>query len=274
MINLLYAGNDKTFDGILISLLATVKHYKGSLNVIILSMDLTNENEDYKIFSEKHRLVLQETLVKVNENSKVCVIDVKENYLKTLHGGKNCDSKYTPYAFIRLLSYMYEQIPNKVLYLDYDAVPIGSIETLWQTDISLYDFAGVKDYYGRFFINPRYLNSGVLLINMENVRKNHTFEKSLLLVKNKKMLLPDQTALNKTVTKKLILPSKYNEQHKIKKDTVIRHFSMTIKFFPKFKTQNIKPWDIEKLHSVLGIYQIDDVLEKYLEIKKYLKTDL
>lgn len=274
MINLLYAGNDKTFDGILISLLATIKHYKGGLNVIILSMDLTCENQDYKTFSEPHRAVIEEKLCSVNKKSRVQVIDVKENYLKTLHGGKNCDSKYTPYAFVRLLSYLYEQIPDKILYLDYDAVPIKSIENLWNIDISDYDFAGVKDYYGRFFINPRYLNSGVLLINMENVRKNHTFEKSLLLVKNKKMLLPDQTALNKCATKKLILPAKYNEQHKIKKDTVIRHFSMTIKFFPIFKTQNIKPWNVEKLHTVLRVYELDDVLEEYLKIKNQLKTDL
>lgn len=274
MINLLYAGNDKTFDGILISLLATIKHYKGGLSVIILSMDLTCENQDYKTFSEPHRAVIEEKLCSVNKKSRVQVIDVKENYLKTLHGGKNCDSKYTPYAFVRLLSYLYEQIPDKILYLDYDAVPIKSIENLWNIDISDYDFAGVKDYYGRFFINPRYLNSGVLLINMENVRKNHTFEKSLLLVKNKKMLLPDQTALNKCATKKLILPAKYNEQHKIKKDTVIRHFSMTIKFFPIFKTQNIKPWNVEKLHTVLRVYELDDVLEEYLKIKNQLKTDL
>lgn len=274
MINLLYAGNDKTFDGILISLLSIVKHYKGALNVFILSMDLTFENEDYKMFSEPHRAAVAEKLCSVNNKSRVHVIDVRENYLKTLHGGKNCDSKYTPYAFIRLLSYLYEQIPDKVLYLDYDAVAIKSIENLWNIDISDYDFAGVKDYYGRFFISPRYLNSGVLLINMEKVRKNRTFEKSILLVKNKKMLLPDQTALNKCATKKLILPAKYNEQHKIEKDTVIRHFSMTIKFFPKFKTQNIKPWDIEKLHTVLRVYELDDVLVEYLKIKNQLKNDL
>ncbi len=274
MINLLYAGNDKTFDGVLISLLSTVKHHKGPLNVFILSMDLTSEKQDYKMFSDTHRAVLQEKLASVNNESRVTIIDVKENYLKTLHGGKNDDSKYTPYAFIRLLSYMYEQIPDKVLYLDYDAVPIADIEPLWETDISEYDFAGVKDYYGKFFINPKYLNSGVLLMNLQNIRKNKTFEKAIYRVKNKKMLLPDQTALNKTAYKKLILPAKYNEQHKLKRDTVIRHFSMTIKFFPKFKTQNIKPWNIEKLHNVLGVYELDDVIGEYLEIKKQLKTDL
>lgn len=274
MINLLYAGNDKTFDGILISLLATIKHYKGALNVIILSMDLTFEKEEYKMFSEAHRAILQEKLTAVNKKSRVRVIDVTDSYLKTLYGGKNDDSKYTPYAFIRLLAYLYEEIPDKVLYLDYDAVPIADIEPLWKTDISKYDFAGVKDYYGKFFINPKYLNSGVLLINMENVRKNKTFEKAIYRVKNKKMLLPDQTALNKAARAKLILPARYNEQHKLKSDTVIRHFSMTIKFFPKFKTQNIKPWNVEKLHNVLGVYELDDVIGEYSEIKKHLEIDL
>ena len=71
---------------------------------------------------------------------------------------------------------------------------------------------------------------------------------------------------NKYARKKKFLPFKFNEQKKLKDDTIIRHFSMTIKFFPKFRTQNIKPWNIDKVHSVLGITEFDDILDEYIRI--------
>ena len=39
-VNVLYAGNYKIFDGLLISLLSMVKHTKTPLNVMCLTMDL------------------------------------------------------------------------------------------------------------------------------------------------------------------------------------------------------------------------------------------
>ena len=42
---------------------------------------------------------------------------------------------------------------------------------------------------------------------------------------------------------------------------------MSLKFFPRFKKQNIKPWHIDKVHSVLGITEFDDIFEEYSRIK-------
>ena len=129
------------------------------------------------------------------------------------------------------------------------------------------DFAASKDYFGRWFIDYRYLNSGVLLMNLKRMRKDGTLAKCRKMCVEQKMLLPDQTALNLMCRKKLYLPRKYNEQKERKEDTVIRHFSMTMKFFPKFKTINIKPWNIDEIHKIYKINDFDDVIEKYLEIK-------
>ena len=232
MINLMYAGNDNTFNGILISLLSIIKHHKGPLNVIILSMDLTELKPSYKIFSKHHRDIIEKELRKVNEASCVNIVDVKLQYQDSLLNSKNEESCYTPYAMIRLLADRVEGIPDKVLYLDYDTCAYNDIEELWNIDISDYEFAGAKDYYGRFFINRNYLNSGVLLMNMVEIRKTGLFGKCLKMMKEKKMFLPDQSALNKMAERKLIIDFKYNEQHKIKPDTIIRHFSATVRFLP------------------------------------------
>lgn len=274
MINLLYSGNAYAYDGILLSLISVTKYYKGALSVYILTMDLSEEKSAYKPISDSQGKIIEDYMKSVNKHSALKIIDVKELYLKYLSGGKNEKSSYTPYAFIRLLIGEIKTIPDKTLYLDYDTVAMDDIKKLYDTDVREYEFAAAKDYYGRFFIAPNYVNSGVMLLNVKRMKECRTFSKCLAFVKNKKMLLPDQTALNKCVRKKLILKRRFNEQHKLKPDTVIRHFSMTIKFFPRIKTRNIKPWDIEKLHSVLNEYALDDVLNIYLEIKNKQKTGL
>lgn len=274
MINLLYVGNDGTFDGVLISLISCANHYDGVIKVYILTMDFSEQKSAYKPFSANHGKIIENYLQSVNPLSAVKIIDVRDKFDALLLGGKNEDSRYTPYAYLRLLCGECAEIPDKVIYMDYDAVFLESVELLWNVDVKGYDFAAVKDYYGRFFINPRYVNSGVMVMNVKKMRADGTFHRCISCVKNIKMLLPDQTALNKHAVKKKIIARRFNEQHAIRRDTVVRHFSMTIKFFPRFKTQNVKPWDIEKLHKVLKVYEVDDVLDIYLEIKDSLKTGL
>lgn len=267
MINIMYAGNDKTFDGLLISLLSIVKHHKSPINVFVLTMDYSEVNPSWTSFTEEHRKVLENEIKKVNNESKVTVIDVKKHYAEALLGSKNQATDYTPYCMLRLLADKVQELPNKILYLDYDTVACKDIQELWDIDITNYEFAGAKDYYGRFFINRNYLNSGVLLLNLEKIKETKLFEKCLNLLKVKKLMLPDQSALHREATCKLIIPRKYNEQHKVYEDTVIRHFSMAINFFPFPRKQNIKPWHIEKVHKVLKCHDFDDILEKHLKIK-------
>ena len=44
MINLLFTGNDKIFEGLSISLISIIKHCKEPLNVCVLTMDLSDIN--------------------------------------------------------------------------------------------------------------------------------------------------------------------------------------------------------------------------------------
>jgi len=111
-----------------------------------------------------------------------------------------------------------------------------------------------------------------MLLNLDNIRKSGLFKKTLKLCSRKKIFLADQTALNKLSKKKLIIDRKFNEQKEIREDTVVRHFSKTIKFFPYIHTQNIKPWQVDKVKNVLKIDEIDEVLEEYQTIINELKN--
>ena len=108
--DLLYAGNDRTYDGLLISLLSVVKHHKKPIKVYILTMDLSEVNASWTAFSEEHRLSLESIIRKVNDKSVVKIIDVKEKYAEALLGSKNQATSYTPYTLLRLFADKYEEL--------------------------------------------------------------------------------------------------------------------------------------------------------------------
>lgn len=288
MINLMFCGNEKVLDGMIISLLSIVKHCKKPLNVYILTMDLQEMNEKYKPISKEQASILEKIITKVNKNSKLHLVDITKFFKEEMLNSANINTHYTPYILVRLFSDKVESLPDKILYLDSDLVIYKNIETLYNMKIDDYDFAAAIDYIGQYFINKNYINSGVLLMNMKKMKEEKVFERCRKMVIEKRMLLPDQTALNKICKDKKYLPRKYNEQKERQEDTVIRHFSMTIKFIvhsnskkkelikrhcailkflPYLKFLNVKPWNIEGIHEIYKIHDFDDILEEYLNIK-------
>ena len=272
MINIMFAGNYKVFDGMLIASLSIVKHCKEPIHAYILTMDKTDVNPSYIAINKEQIGTLQNIYSNAYNLSIVEKVDLTNLYDKFLHNTKNSKTLYTPYALLRLLSDKVEILPEKILYLDTDVVANKDISELYNIDISNYEIAMAKDYYGKVFINRNYCNSGVVLMNLAKIRQTHMLENALNFCINRHSFLPDQTALHKASKYKLILPDKYNEQHKLKNETVIRHFSMTLRFFPWFKRQNIKPWNIDALHKTLKCFEFDDILNEYLKIKAKLEN--
>lgn len=266
MMNVVYAGNYKVFKGMLLGVMSILKHYDGVLNVYILTMDLTEKDMEYQSVKDEDIALLNTLVQEANEKSKVIKVDVRELFVEHLINSKNNDTRYTAYTLLRLLLDKIPNMPDKALYLDTDTMIHGDIDKFYNTDITKYELAGVKDRYGRFFMGPRYLNAGVLLLNLKLIKETNLFAKARHYLNKKKVFLSDQTAINKYVRKKLILKRVYNEQKKTKPDTVIRHFSMQFRLFPKFHFVNIKQWDIERLHSVYKCHAFDDILYKYQQI--------
>lgn len=292
MINLMFCGNDKVLDGMIISLLSIVKHCKKELNVFVLTMDLTQINEKYRPITKSQAEVLDKILKKVNNKSKITLIDITDIFKEEMLNSVNINTHYTPYILVRLFSDRVKEIPDKILYLDSDIVVYKNIEPLYNMKIDSYDYAACIDEIGKVFISKDYINSGALLMNMKKLRQENALSKCREMVINKKMLLPDQTALNKICKDKKYIERKYNEQKKRTSDTVIRHYSMTmkfmftlnsqkrkiikqncsiLKFIPFLKFLNIKPWNIEGIHKIYKIHDFDDILNEYQKIKGEIK---
>lgn len=265
-IHLLIAGNKGVADGLLIVLLSYAAHNVRPVHVHYLSMDLSGKNPRYVPISNGQLAYLNRIVQEKNPASKVELVDCTELYKKLFAGTQNgMKSSYTPYTLLRLLADEIPSLPDKILYLDTDVFIMKDLSPLYDMDLGDYEFAAAHDYLGTFWIKADYQNSGVLLMNMKRIRETGLLRKCRERIVKRNSILLDQDALNKCVLKKKFLPYIYNEQHKETDETVIRHFSKTIRFFPFFHTQNIKPWDVEKVRTVLKTHAFDDVLDDYLK---------
>ena len=265
--NILYCGDNNITNGLIISILSLIKHTDEELNIYVLTM----KYEKYKPLSKDVIKVLDKKLKEKNKNSKINLIDITNKVIKCLPTA-NLSTRFTPYCMLRLYADKVDELPSKILYLDNDVVALKDFTDFYNLDITNYDIAGVFDYYGSHIYRKKiiikdYLNSGVLLMNLDRIKENNLFEKCRIRCRDKEMLLPDQEAINTYCSKKLIVNRIYNEQHKATNKTVFRHYTTTFKFFPKVRTQTIKPWMEDELHNILKDYRIDDILEEYKKIK-------
>lgn len=265
-IPIIFAGNQNVFDGMVISTLSIVKHTKCPLQIFLLTMDLTHQNPAFLPITEHQRAYVEEICKTANPESRVTLLDVGDYYRETMLESPNAETGYTPYTFLRLYADRLAEIPDKAIYLDTDTVACGDLGELFSVELGDAELGGVRDRYGCHFFGINYCNAGVLLLNMKRIRETGLFRKALDACAKRKIFLPDQTALNRYATKKKILPRRFNEQKHGREDTVIRHFSMTIQWFP-FRTQNVKPWQVERVHTVLKTHRYDEILADYLDRK-------
>lgn len=272
MINVMYCGNSKVFDGLLISLLSMVKKTKEAVHAYVLTMDLTEIDPKYTPINDKQISYLLDMVHEYNTDSLVTKVDVKELFMQEMGNNKNMYSMYTPYCMLRLLADKIDVIPDKILYLDTDTVCKEDVKELFDIDVSNHEYGAALDYLGWFFMRFRaknYINSGVLLLNMKMIRETNLFGKCRELCLTKKLGFPDQDALNMLVKKKLVIDSKFNRQRKAKDNTVIQHFcnGLTFKYIIP-KLYKVKPWEVEKVRNVLHIHIYDDLLDEYQQRMK------
>lgn len=261
-----YCGNKRIFGGIFMSVLSILQKCKEPLEVILLTMDLSEKNPAFLPFTEEQRLLLEDTLKEYNPESSARIIDVTELQHRDFDNARNQKNAYTPYASIRLFLDELD-VPEKLIYLDADIMCPGNIKELYEVDVENYEFGAVLDIVGHKFFPKKYCNSGVLLLNLKKIRETGLFPKAKELIKRRALMMPDQSALNMKCKAKLVLPYRFNEQRAIKDDTVIKHFCMGYKWHGiLLKRYNYKQWHRKEIHEELGIHQFDEVYRLFDEI--------
>lgn len=275
MINILLCGNKRVFDGALTQLISMTNRTKETIHVFIMTMNLDRLREDFVSITDEQVDFLNSVIQKKNSGNLVEKLDVTDLYEQEFHECVNETAYCTPYTLLRLLADMLPGIPDKLLYLDIDIMIANDIRQLWDIDVTDYEYAAVKEKYGCWLIRPDYFNAGMLLMNMAMIRETGLLVKARELIRTKKLLFADQSAIFKSTTKKKLIPRIFNEQSKFnRKDTVVCHFCKRLMFRPYPHTENYKQWQVEEIHKYLHCHAFDADLEEYLKLKKDFEKSL
>lgn len=276
MVNLLFCGNDRVFDGMLTCALSIMRRSssKEPYTFYIYTMDLTRIKDAYRPIPDSQIEFFEGVIRSYNSGNRVVKIDVTDLYEREFGHCPNEGAYCSPYTLIRLLADLVEGMPDKLLYLDADILFNRDVHLLYDVDVEGVEYAGARDHYGKYLIKPNYVNAGVLLFNLKEMKRTGFLVKARELIRKKKLVFADQSALNRATTKKKMLPQKFNDQKFLHRHTVVRHFSKRLFWLPFPHTDNIKQWHVSKIHKVFRYYVFDDILYEYIYLKRKYEREV
>lgn len=246
MIDICYCGNKKVFEGAVLSALSIAKCSSEPIKVYFLTADITYLKPAYIKIDETEREFMEKTIQKYNSESSVCLVDASKEFKEIFSEGKNMNSMYTPYAFLRLLMDQVPGLPDRILYLDVDTVALKDVAPLFHIDLHGKAAAVVHDSMR----GKGYFNSGVIVFDLDAIKKEGLFRTTREYLSSHTLMMPDQDAFNKIFKDRYIMiPRIYNEQRLTKHDTVIRHYCQSIRVIPYFHIIKTKPWERKKFAS-------------------------
>lgn len=188
-----------------------------------------------------------------------------------------CSHKYitiASYYRLKLASLLPEV--DKIIYFDCDMVANSDLQELFDTNLDNYPVAGVQDISRKKVKkNPYYVNAGMLILNLDLIRKEHIEEKFLKYVceNNENIKCGDQTIINAVCKDRIkLLAATWNVQ--------TSNFQNRSSFIqnPKiihFISQN-KPWNGKSFSYHKNLYfkylQLTPWKLEEKELNKFLKS--
>lgn len=266
--NILYCGDKPMQKGILLSSMSIIENVDEPLNIYILTVDYREKGVNYKPVDKAFVKYLEAKLNKSDIGVSVSLIDITRYFVEELPEA-NMQTRFTACCMLRLFADKTD-VNERLLYLDTDVLCRKNFRDFYYQDMEGIEIAGVSDYYGRWLFGDGYINSGVMLMNMKLIRENGLLEKCREQCIRKEMFMPDQTAINTFATRVNLCGHRFNDQRRLHGNTVFQHFTTTFRVFPVIKTVSVKPWEIDKMHNVLGLHEYDELLDSYSrEYEKY-----
>lgn len=190
-----FAINDGYISHLEIALFSLLKNNQNSLfNIYVLSGDLKQAN-----------IRKLERICDNQKNAYITVIKPQDGVFTSLKVNEHFSKDmYSRYLLPELLPH-----EKKVLYLDADILVTGDISELYDTQLSDMSLAAIKDigiqrpqfteYMDSLGLDGQnYFNSGVLLMNLDKMRKNNTAITLIETTKkfDSKLRHPDQDVIN------------------------------------------------------------------------------
>lgn len=179
----------------IIAMCCTRNWYEYQL-VNIYSLILTNKIKKIYMIIEDDEY---KPLKLITDKIEFININNISNFIKET--SPNYNTKYSKLSMCRI--YFTKILKeDKILYIDADAIVIDDISYLWDLDLKDNVLAGVKEngdwdkHLWTKGLNDKYINSGVLLMDLKKIREEHLDDSMLYLVNNNKYEFPDQDVIN------------------------------------------------------------------------------
>lgn len=199
------------------NILVTVdEHYLSPLNVMLWSLLHTHSHIFFRVFL-LHTSVPDEALTAtrriLEKQGELLPIEVNDSRLDTAP----TTARYPKEIYYRIFAARYlPKSEDRVLYLDPDLIVNGSLEELYNTDLS-HSFFAAASHTGEFlriFNKVRldmeehspYINSGVMLMNLKALRKEQDVDEVFRFIEKRKnlLILPDQDIISALYGSKIL----------------------------------------------------------------------
>ncbi|MCD7872026.1 MAG: glycosyltransferase family 8 protein [Clostridiales bacterium] len=243
-------------------------NYADKLIVMLNSLSKSNPSESLDVYIAHSSLTL---------NDLACISKEIESRLITIHPIKIPDKLFENAHFTKRISketyyrlLLFEYLPfdvKRILYLDPDIIVLNSVKRLYNIEFGENIFAGAGHTYGavrvfnRMRLNmPReseYINAGVLMINVENMRSYITADEIFSFIDKKGKLLfqADQDVINSLFSNKILAlnPCCYNlDEHTYKRNNLNIQWVVKNCVFVHYDGKN-EPWK-ENYKGKLGVF--------------------
>ncbi len=187
-------------------LVAINKKYVRQLNILLKSIEYSNNEENFNIYI-LHKNLDKEDMENIIESLDLSRFKINDIKIPKCEIDKFpvFEKRYSEEIYFRLYAskYLPEDI-DRVLYLDADTLVINNLRELYETDFEGNYFVAathikkvlhkINEIRLDIKEDEPYINTGVLLINLKALRKVDVEEKVKKFIKDnkKKLLLPDQ----------------------------------------------------------------------------------
>lgn len=262
MINIVFNCDNKYAPFLAATILSVVKNTSVKINFYILELEIEEISKN------------NITHIIKSYGSQVSFIPINKEDLLGFPQTINYISPIT-YARLNLAKYLPDL--SKVIYLDIDILINGDLLDLWNTPIDNYCLAGCIDPYidsnmeykkGLGLLsNESYINTGVMLINLNKVKEIDTINKSKVIVDTyKNIKYQDQDIINILFKGKIfLLNSRFNFTLNHKNRIINSFKSSDISLDELEKPSlpiviyhyvgNVKPWHSRCTQSMTNKYQ-------------------
>jgi len=157
---------------------------------------LFKHNEVSKVY-----LFIEDDKIPYLKDKRIEFININKTKGYISNQSPNYNTKYSKLSYVRCY---FSKLLNedKILYLDADAIVVDNIKELWNLDINNKALAGIHEggewskHLGVAGMDDKYINSGVLLMNLDFIRKERIDDAMINLLNTNRYAYPDQDVIN------------------------------------------------------------------------------